>query len=475
MYFMHDNGDVEVVPEKPPHKSYVDQATHHVVISIDRWPNRYYLIRSGLTSSGQQQKVEAFPPGFQMLAGNSFKRKSVLSNPDPTPLGPWPSSTQEERAQRALGFTCLHYAAGHNEPSLGRHELPTKEFMDANCADGIRLEIFFPSCWNGELDSEPLHNSHVVYPDGVQVGNCPKGFDRRLVSLFYETIVATEQFKGKPGKFLLANGDPTGYGYHGDFIAAWKGDTLANAIEQCDGQAPSGNMRACPLFTMTKNSGTCQMETPVLPAIQHENVKGPMKGLANGLQVFYGPDPAPNPDAEQGKKVPVKLVGPNVVVAHEKLVVIPSHTASPESRPTPAKTHPPPSTVHSTTTKTVATLRPKQTYPISTKTSTSTAFKDILSGVEDNVEKTIRKILVIEEVAVVVVVDDDDDDDKRPPSVHPVVLPNPNIHIGKHILPAREESKLGKPWKPWGGKVSFPKHPPHGPPRRRWVRRHNHA
>lgn len=230
-----------------------------------------------------------------MIAGNNFKRNSSLPSPDPSPLGPWPDETQEQRAERAIGFNCLHYAAGNNEPSLYRHSLPTKDFLDVNCADGLRLEIFFPSCWNGQPDGGRTHNSHVAYPDGVQAGNCPKGYDRRLISLFYETIVATDQFKGKPGQFVLANGDPTGYGYHGDFIAAWKGTSLSDAIASCDLQNPSGDQSSCSVFTLTKNSDQCKMSALLPASIQNENVKGPIQGLPNGLQIYSGPGPAPNP------------------------------------------------------------------------------------------------------------------------------------------------------------------------------------
>jgi len=41
-------------------------------------------------------------------------------------------------------------------------------------------------------------------------GNCPSGFDERLVSLFFETIWNTYEFVGQDGEFVLANGDPTG-------------------------------------------------------------------------------------------------------------------------------------------------------------------------------------------------------------------------------------------------------------------------
>lgn len=109
-----------------------------------------------------------------------------------------------------MGFNCLNYAKNTPEPSLSRHFMPEKSYLDQNCPDGVRLELMFPSCWNGELDGGSEHKAHVAFPDGVMVGNCPKGYDRRLVSLFYETIVATDQFKDKNGKFVFSNGDPTG-------------------------------------------------------------------------------------------------------------------------------------------------------------------------------------------------------------------------------------------------------------------------
>ncbi|KAL9128606.1 MAG: hypothetical protein Q9217_002740 [Psora testacea] len=276
MYFMHDDGTVELVPEKPPHKS-------------------YYQLNVGLTHDGKQQTVEAFPNGFQMIAGNNFNRNPTLPNPDPKPLGPWPEESQFQRSQRAIGFNCLHYAAGNNEPALTRHHMPDKAFLDSTCTDGIRLELQFPSCWNGQLDGGPVHKSHVAYPDGISVGNCPEGYDRRLITLFYETIFATDKFAGNSGRFVLANGDPTGFGYHGDFIAAWKDDTLEKAVHACNQQVRSGVMSECPVFEMTQDSAKCKLESPLPAAIAKEDVKGPMKGLVNGMQVAYGPAPAPKP------------------------------------------------------------------------------------------------------------------------------------------------------------------------------------
>ena len=167
-----------------------------------------------MTHDGKEQKIEAFPNGFQMIAGSNYNRNTSIPDPDPNPLGPWPEADQETRSQRALGFNCLNYARGTNENSLARHFMPDKSYLDANCADGIRLELMFPSCWNGELDGGNSHKSHVAFPDGVMTGNCPEGYDRRLVSLFYETIIATDAYKDKLGKFVFSNGDIKGETNH---------------------------------------------------------------------------------------------------------------------------------------------------------------------------------------------------------------------------------------------------------------------
>jgi hypothetical protein len=172
----------------------------------------YYLLRN----QEGDKKITAFPPGFRMLSGNTDRREYTLGDPrqpDP-PTSFWASegqTTQEALQQRALGFNCLNYKQ-QAEGSLYRHYLPDKTFTDANCPDGLRLEIMFPSCWDGEnLDSDD-HQSHVAFPSLVGDGECPEGFETRLVTLFYETIWATgdSRFQGRPGRWVLSNGDPTG-------------------------------------------------------------------------------------------------------------------------------------------------------------------------------------------------------------------------------------------------------------------------
>ena len=168
----------------------------------------YYLLYTD--SSDTSGKITAFPEGFAMISGDKRLRNFTWPVPDPA-KSEWSGDQVSQLAleQKALGFNCLNYAA-NAEASLYRHFLPDKDYLDANCLDGVRLELMFPSCWNGEdLDSDD-HRSHVAFPDQVMTGSCPEGFKTKLPSLFYETIWNTYAFAGVDGEFVLSNGDPTG-------------------------------------------------------------------------------------------------------------------------------------------------------------------------------------------------------------------------------------------------------------------------
>lgn len=161
--------------------------------------------------------VQAYEEGFKMVAGDPWIRNFTGPFPD-TELSFWPTdaSGDDEQfflQQRALGFNCLNYDIDP-EPSLYRHIMPSKDYLDANCKDGLRLELAFPSCGNGSMDSAD-HKSHVKYPSLVKEGNCPDGYDTHYPFLFYETIWGTDAFAGEPGDFFLSYGDPVGTGYHG--------------------------------------------------------------------------------------------------------------------------------------------------------------------------------------------------------------------------------------------------------------------
>ncbi|KAI0009567.1 hypothetical protein F4779DRAFT_364458 [Xylariaceae sp. FL0662B] len=253
----------------------------------------YYFLRG--------DNITAFPPDFQMVAGSNFRRDYTIGDPespDP-PQSNWASLDQTSQAdleQRAIGFNCLNYKSPNQEPSLFRHRMPSKDFTDANCPDGLRLELMFPSCWNGEATSKD-HKSHVAYPSLVGNGDCPDTHPLRLPTLFFETIWNTNapDFQGKKGEFLNSNGDPTGYGYHGDFMSGWIPDFLQNAIDTCTND--SGDIRDCSVFTdngplqSDEEQRECHFHLPDL--LDKENPGAlSLKMLPGNLEIQVGPESA---------------------------------------------------------------------------------------------------------------------------------------------------------------------------------------
>jgi hypothetical protein len=284
-----------------------------------------------------ENKITAFPNGFEMIAGSTNLRKFDLPVPDP-PKSLWAFDTKQSSqaglAQKALGFNCLNYAIAP-EGSLYRHFMPDKAYLDANCADGVRFEIMFPSCWNGKDGTSTDKKSHVAYPSLVIDGSCPSGFPVRLPGLFYEIIWNTAAFAGQAGEFVIANGDPTGYGFHGDFIMGWDHDFLQQAVDTCTN--PSGKIQDCPLFTLQTDTeaATCKIQTPA--NIASEKLSGKIgTALPGNVKVSSGPEPA-DAGVSDASPAPVPTLshsaGSSVKPGE---TVLPGGVFAESSKPTPA-------------------------------------------------------------------------------------------------------------------------------------------
>lgn len=200
-------------------------------------------------------------------------------------------TTQAALAAKATGFNCLNYTRGFaTEGSLEYHYLRNKTYLDAECLDGVRFELMFPSCWNGDDLDSPDHQSHILYPEFIKTGSCPDGFQVRTPVLLYETIWDTYQFKTYAGNFIIANGDPEGYGYHGDFMAAWPDTLLQEAVDVCNNM--TGLEQDCPLFDIQDSLGAtgCQFDLP--DPLENEDTIGPLNCLPGDVPIQYGPENA---------------------------------------------------------------------------------------------------------------------------------------------------------------------------------------
>ncbi|CAL1698953.1 unnamed protein product [Somion occarium] len=186
--------------------------------------NIYYLVRGDQTGD----KIKAFPKGLKMVAGDPTRKTYDASS----------------HADQAISYVCLDYSGAHNgDPEW--NERPN--FFQHNCPNGMRAQVFFPSCWDGKNLDSPDHKSHMSYPvENYNNGRCPSTHPVHLVSLFYEMIISVDQFSyDGPGSWVWASGDTTGYAFHGDFTNGWTdSDLLQSAIDDCPNAA--GNVADCP-------------------------------------------------------------------------------------------------------------------------------------------------------------------------------------------------------------------------------------
>src|SRR6266404_225640 len=173
--------------------------------------------------------------------------------------------------------------------------LPPK---NTSCPSGLRMQVLFPSCWDGINVDSPNHMDHMAYPDMVDSGNCPATHPKRLVTIFYEVWLNTGAFTGMEGQIVLSNGDATGFGLHGDFFNGWNRDVLRRAIQTCT--AGSGMMEDCPVFMNEGRfnpddvANACNAPHPI-PSEMH-TTSDILTHLPGCAMVTYGPDPAPAAD-----------------------------------------------------------------------------------------------------------------------------------------------------------------------------------
>jgi hypothetical protein len=197
----------------------------------------------------------AFPDGFRMVAGDPARR----------------TQDNNDFAQKAVSMMCL----GTNQEKGG--------FPTTHC-DAIRAQVYFPSCWDGINVDTADHHSHVAYPaiGDYNGGVCPASHPKALLSIFYEFFFETQTMPDF-NKFAFANGDATGFGYHGDFIMGWTNRTLLqNAHRDCIDAAN------CP----TLGNKPQTSEKLIYPAIYEEEIglNGPIPKLPGNNPVTFSED-----------------------------------------------------------------------------------------------------------------------------------------------------------------------------------------
>ena len=140
--------------------------------------------------------VEAFPPGFRMVAGDA-----KATTPQPLRVAFWNCGVGGGVAPTSAVPTC---------PGTRRNAL--------------RLHVTFPSCWDGKNLESASHQGHVTYP---VAGRCPARFSHALPQI---TLIYRYPVVGGSGVTLASGGQLSG---HADFFNAWRQSDLQALVDRC--------------------------------------------------------------------------------------------------------------------------------------------------------------------------------------------------------------------------------------------------
>lgn len=253
LYYQHTNGNLEEVPNGGT-----------VVYYLGRGENR--------------SNIEPFPPGFRMMSGDPYLRSNDTTYFTYSAGGNSGGRLVSDR----VSFACLDSSG----------TIPQQNYMfRTDCNNGLRAQIQFPSCWNGQ--DYQLDQSHVAYMSGIDNGVCPPSHPRQLAHLFFEVIYGVNDInKESGGQFVFANGDPTGFGFHGDFMNGWDTEVLTDALDQCvNNDSSNGQISKCPPLAKSQTpyyATNCPERKPIV----NEQVKGMLECLPGCNVVTPGPERA---------------------------------------------------------------------------------------------------------------------------------------------------------------------------------------
>lgn len=300
------------------------------------------------------EKVHPFPENLRILAGDNSKR---------TPSDDIPS--------QAVMMECVD--AGGNVKYPG---LPNRK-----CSLGLVAELVMPSCWDGVNTDSPNHKSHVSYPVGViEGGQCPSSHPIRLMTMTYKVTYRTDAFAnewdGIRNPFVFANGDSTGFGFHGDFLNGWDTKVLETAANNCNPTLVANGNRCQPsysgadkIFTHVTDQGEALKCKLPADSVVQEQVRGPLSALPGSNPVTPGTPALPVPQQPSSSST--------------TLIAVPTTSLS----ATPILETQRPSAI-STTQPTTAVVTPTQTPSIPGDSSTISGFTYIGCGSDDPAKRT---------------------------------------------------------------------------------------
>ncbi|KAL8747473.1 MAG: hypothetical protein Q9184_007592 [Pyrenodesmia sp. 2 TL-2023] len=341
--YFRKNGRFTLVPEASP--------KHKVYYKYGKGDNTPDLERS------------EFPQGFRMMAGDSNLRSDDGSMGSPGNQLNWRCHSRE--GQTATGFP--------------------KGFTSCNggYVGGLAATMRFPSCWNGQDFNKDAPMAHMSYPtnrDGM--AGCPEGFKKaRFPEIMIEYWLDVSQFDGQYSAdevpWVLSNGDPTGYGFHMDFVRTlviparkistnivqlngWKVGALAHAIKGCNIGNTGDTLGSPQCFPGAIQSEDAKQACTIAPVVNQDIGKSGLNALPGCNPIQAGPGRATTPtNCAVGSVPPVNSVAPPIASSKS------SSSASTVNAATPTTVRSVVQTTSARSTSVNTSVRPSSTAPSS--------------------------------------------------------------------------------------------------------------
>jgi hypothetical protein len=185
-------------------------------------------------------RVEAFPKGFQMIAGMD------------------PNTPGLDLFSECLCPTPCQRADGLCESD--------SDFFPSDACGMMGIAMAFPTCWDDSKgigdNGDPF--SHMAYTiDGTVAGECPEGYNRRLPQI--QLFVRLHNYEG--GKYTFSDNTLPGDKevFHADFMNGWEEGVLEDIVENCNplpGEDPDDYNPECTCDQFLTEKATLLEEDP---------------------------------------------------------------------------------------------------------------------------------------------------------------------------------------------------------------------
>lgn len=192
------------------------------VVGDDDEAHELFYYSAGVTDLAS---IEAPPLGLRMIAGDH------MAGPD------------REQATSVVRWHCQSWESSDADNPRWSTSIPR-----CDAPDRVRMDVFFPSCWNGvDLDAWD-HQSHMAYPiagNGSEGLVCPSTHPVPIlrVSFHYAFGVKPDVWDPQTRSSLgwrlasddyeLSSGVAGGHSLHGDWFNAWYPEALDAVLRHC--------------------------------------------------------------------------------------------------------------------------------------------------------------------------------------------------------------------------------------------------